>query len=159
MPRGMWGATAPPPSIDPLMVGGANVQFDLDYFQILANNGARRVPGRGIVREALIGAPYRQGGRWVQNTKTYSVAMSAKEAREKTKATGERWDYYEAGATCDQCVKVGGGVIAGWVLGGRKFQAEHDHVTNFDPAVYGVVEIEAPEVDEVSEETPALVEA
>lgn len=153
MPRGLRNS-APPAEIDPLATVADDLDYDLSYSQILARAGAFRQPGKGIMHKLPVGPPIRQGGKWVQQTKAYPVAMSAEEARVKTRETGDRWDYYEAGATCDRCVKAGGdGIVAGWVLGGRKFQAEHDHVTNYDPSVVSFVEVDPPVVDDA--ELPA----
>lgn len=163
MPRGVRNAAVAPrpvPMSDPLASVAADIENNLSYSQILANAGARRNPRRGIVHDMPVGAPYKQGGRWVQNTKTYQVAMSAEEARQQTRATGERWDWYSPGLDCPKCYEP----IIGWCLGGRKFAAEHDHVTDFDPTLYGVMEVDPPadEADEEAVENDAarvLVEA
>ena len=171
MSRQTRGAVAtPPPHLDPLVRDGGNLEHNLDYFQILADAGAFRQGGQ-IFHKLPVGQPFRQvplgqsprqGARWVQQTKTFPVAMSAEEARKKTRATGDRWDYYEAGAKCKQCAEVGSGLISGWVLGGRKFQAEHAHVTDLDTAVYSYDEVDPPEMsdeDGAAIEAPLLVEA
>lgn len=164
MPRPQrGGATLLPPTNDPLAAIADDIDSNLSYGRILAEHGARRDPRKGIVHDLPFGQPFRRGGRWIQQTKTYRVAMSAEEARQKTRATGERWDYFEPGAECDRCLKAGGdGIVSGWVLGGRKFQVEHDHVTTFDPTVYGEVEVAAPDIpdeDMAADEAPVLVEA
>ncbi len=149
---------APAADIDPLARVADDIDYDLSYSQILARNGAYRV-GSEILHKLPIGVPIRQGGKWVQQTKAYPVAMSAKEARIKTRDTGTRHDYYEAGARCKRCAEAGsGGLVSGWVLGGRKFQSEHDHVTNYDPAVITFEEVDAP-VDDDAEPAAVLVEA
>jgi hypothetical protein len=157
MPRGMRGAVAE----RPLATDALDLDDGLSYPDLLRQAGAYREPGRGIVHRMPIGSPYRRAdGTWGQQTKTYPVASSAEEAREKTRATGDRWDYYEAGTKCKRCAEAGAsGVISGWVLGGRKFAVEHDHVTTFDPAVYGEMEVDAPETDDIGAESPALMEA
>lgn len=156
MPR---GATATPPAaLDPLAAATVadEIDYDLSYSQILAKNGAFRQPGRGIVHKMVIGSPYQARGGWRQDTKVYPVAMSAEEARERTRQTGIRHDYYEPGATCEKCLKAGGdGIVSGWVLGGRKFQTEHQHVTNRNPEEYGYVEVDPPGV---SDEAAASME-
>ncbi len=158
MARGIK-ATPPPAEIDPLAATADDLDYDLSYSQMLARAGAYRQPGKGIMHKMPVGPAVQRGGKWVQQTKAYPVAMSAEEAREKTRATGDRWDYYEAGTTCDRCVKAGGdGVISGWVLGGRKFAAEHEHVTNYDPTVFTFEEV-APPDDAAGADAPLLVEA
>lgn len=164
MPR--TAQAAPPPGLDPIPSvpsAGDTLRNDLDYFSILAREGVYR-KGSEMFHDVPVGRPYRVGKTWRQQTKAYPVVMGAEEAREKTRATGDRHDYYEAGAKCKKCAEAGsGGLISGWVLGGRKFANEHDHVTLFDPAVYGEVEVAHPEVaddeDAVADEAPALVEA
>lgn len=163
MPRPTRGGVTLPPTNGSMAEIADDIDQNLSYGRILAEAGAYRKPGQGIVHDLPFGRPFRRGGRWVQQTKTYPVAMSAAEAREKTRATGERHDYYEPGAKCKFCAEVtGNGVISGWVLGGRKFQAEHAHVTSFDPAVYGEVEVDPPlddDEDLATDEAPVLVEA
>lgn len=158
MARTRSGAVLPPPmAADPL----ANDALDtgpLSYTDILREAGAYRDPRLGIVHRMPFGAPFRQGGRWVQQTKVYPVAMSAEEARAKTQATGDRWDWYSPGSVCKRCSEP----IVGWCLGGRKFAVEHDHVTDFNPAVYGTVEVDPPDLSDEgmdAEAAPVLMEA
>jgi hypothetical protein len=117
---------------------------DRSYAEALAAAGAYRDRKRGVVHEMPYGPAFKRNGRWVQQTKTFPVATSAAEAREKTKQTGERHDWYSDGSECPKCREL----IVGWCLGGRKFQAEHDHVTQYDPTVYGEREVEAPPSDD-----------
>lgn len=150
-------STPPPAGLDPLATVADDLDYDLSYSQILARAGAFRVPGKGIMHKMGTGPAVQRGDRWVQQTKTYPVAMSAEEARVKTRDTGERWDYYEVGARCKRCAEVGGdGVISGWVLGGRKFAQEHEHVTNFDPALISYEEVDPPD-DAAADDSPLLV--
>lgn len=167
MPRGVRNAAVAAPSVpmhDPLAGVAADIENNLSYAQILANAGAFRDYSRSerdgqIVHKMPIGAPYRSGGKWVQQTKTYPVAMSAEEAREKTRATGNRWDWYSPGSDCPKCTNL----IVGWCLGGRKFAQDHDHVTDFDPTLYGVMEVDPPsdmlDDEEAVEDERVLVEA
>lgn len=160
MPRGVR-ITAPRPSMpvsDPLRGIAADIESNLSYAQVLANAGAYRDPRRGIVHDMPFGTPFKRDGKWVQQTKTFPVAQTAEEARAKTRATGDRWDWYSPGLDCPKCSDP----IVGWCLGGRKFAHEHDHVIDFDPTVYGVMEVDPPadgEMDEVSAEDRVLVEA
>lgn len=153
-------ATLTPPTPDLLRTDELDLEGELSYPALLKAAGAYRDPKLGIVHKVPVGAPFRDGGRWIQNTKAYRVAMTAEDARNKTRATGDRYDYYEPGTTCDKGAKQGiTCVMTGWVLGGRKFSSEHAHVTDFDAAVYDTVEVEAPtEEDDVSDEAPVLVE-
>lgn len=145
---------------DALRPDALDLDLERSYSEILAEAGARRGPNRTIVHDMPIGAPYKRGTRWLQDTKTFPVAMSAEEARDKTRATGERWDYFEPGVICDACIKVDPGfVLSGWVLGGRKFQAEHAHVTNFDPSQFGTIEVDPPAATDDDDEALASMEA
>ncbi len=160
MPRGRpRGAVAMPPSVRNDVMANDSLDLGLSYTDILRQAGAYRDPHKGVVHRMPFGAPFRRGGRWVQQTKIYPVAMSAEEARDKTRATGERHDWYSPGSTCKKCIDP----IVGWCLGGRKFQAEHDHVTDFDPTLYGEMEVAPPEASDddaaVPDEAPVLVEA
>ena len=160
MPRARSGAAVLPPPMttsDPLGTDALDVGA-LSYTDILRQAGAYRDPYKGVVHRMPFGVPFQRGGRWVQQTKVFPVAMSAEEARAKTRATGERWDWYSPGSRCGRCNEP----IVGWCLGGRKFAVEHDHVTDFDPTLYDEVEVAAPDAaDEgaVADEAPLLVEA
>ncbi len=143
---------APPPTSNPLQADALDLAGSLSYPQILADAGAYRDPRLGIVHKMPVGAPFQRDGRWVQNQKVYRVAMSAEEARQMTRSTGDRWDWYSPGLDCPKCFEP----IVGWCLGGRKFAAEHDHVTDFDPSLYDTVEVAPPDVSDDDAAGPSM---
>ncbi len=157
MPRGQRGAVLAPPDLtDPLMADSLAPSGALTYSEMLREAGAYFDANRGgVVHRMPIGQPYRRGGRWLQSTKVYPVANSAEEARNKTRDTGERHDWYCPGKPCKRCAEAGADpVMSGWVLGGRKFQQEHGHVTDFDPTLYGEIEVAAPDMED--EDDPVM---
>ncbi len=92
---------------------------NMSYEAVLASQGVERGPS-GELRHRMSIGPGRY--RW------YPVALSLADARNLTRDTGTRHDFYATGLSCKDCQ----GVNSGWVLGGRKLQAEHEHVTRAD---------------------------
>ena len=120
------------------------------YMDILAANGVTYDPEWGVlVHRAPAGS---RDGKPVR--RKYPVALTAEEAREKTRAgvLRSRWDYFATGVKCGDCAAP----ISGWAWGGRKFNAEHDHVTDASPDLYEVVELDE---DGVTEDDPVAVGA
>lgn len=149
MPRGRPGVasnvlerpTSPQSSLGlssiPTLTPGAAAP--INYDQMLAEAGVFRDPtieSTGLAHHYPVPGLSRRGN---PQMKKYSVALSAVEARNQTKATGDRHDYYSPGLQCPRCQDP----LVGWVLGGRKFAVEHDHVTEFEPELY--IEMETAE--------------
>ena len=107
-----------------------------DYMSILEQQGVERDPATGNLVHWMPYGTRQRGGRDVPVLKRFPVALSLAEAREQTRATGDRWDYYVVGLKCRDCTEP----LVGWALGGRKLQAEHDHVTEATPELYREVE-------------------
>ena len=120
------------------------------YMDILAANGVTYDPEWGVLVHwapagTVNGRP-REG--------KYPVALTAEQARENTRAgtLGRRWDYFATGIRCGDCAAP----ISGWAWGGRKFNAEHDHVADAAPDLYRVVDLDE---DGVTEDDPVAVGA
>jgi hypothetical protein len=155
MPRGRPGATLEPPrpthpvngfGLDAIPTATPDQGTPLDYGALLAANGVFRDPtvtSTGFAHWMTVAseANVTRRGRAVQQQKRYPVAMTAEEARALTKATGERHDWYCAGIQCPRCTSP----LVGWVLGGRKFQQEHDHVTEQPATLYREIEVDVPD--------------
>lgn len=104
----------------------------LNYDALLAANGVFR-EGDGLYHyQPVMGEGVNRNGRATRRMKKYPVALTAVDARNLTKGTGERHDWYCPGLQCKLCAEP----LVGWVLGGRKFQVEHDHVITPDPTLY-----------------------
>jgi hypothetical protein len=105
---------------------------NLSYMAVLEQQGVERDPATGTLVHWLPYGTRERGGRAVPVMKRFPVALTAEEARVQTRATGDRWDFYAVGLKCRDCANP----LTGWVLGGRKLQAEHDHVTEATPELY-----------------------
>lgn len=152
MPRGRPGAVSDRPrpvlssnasglglSAIPTIAPGADAP--VSYDTLLAEAGVFRDPSietTGLAHNHPVTTRSRRGK---PQTQRFPVALTATEARDLTKKTGQRHDWYCAGLQCKLCAEP----LVGWVLGGRKFAAEHDHVTEFVPGLYA-------EMDEVEDE-------
>lgn len=138
------GAPAPAPR---LMEPG--LASNLSYMAALEAAGVERDERGNLVHWLAAGERQRSDGSAVPVLKRFPVALSLEEAREKTRATGDRHDYYALGLDCRECR----GPLRGWVLGGRKIQNEHDHVTFATPELYREVEPD----DAQAADTPVAV--
>lgn len=104
---------------------------NLSYMGVLEAQGVRRDEMGELYHLMPYGEAVRDG-KTVVRYKRYPVALSLDEARERTRATGTRHDFYSTGLRCKQCTDP----LRGWILGGRKAVAEHDHVTDATPELY-----------------------
>lgn len=158
MARGARGSVLPRPTNDLMARDDLDLDDGLSYKDLLRQAGAYRDPTKGVVHTMPFGVPYKVGNAWKQQTKVFQVAMSAEEARAKTReGKAGRWDWYCAGVECKLCREP----IVGWCLGGRKFAVEHEHVTGFDPTRFGETDAEPPaDADEYADASaPVMVEA
>lgn len=143
MPRGQRiDIGAPPDSPAVRQTAGGLVAprlaTHMDYMSALEAVGVERDPATGNLIHWMSAGTAMQNGRAVGRVKKFNVALSLDEARERTRATGDRWDYYVDGLKCRECT----GPLRGWALGGRKLQSEHDHVVEATPELYRVVELD-----------------
>lgn len=118
------------------------------YMDLLGQQGVFFDSEWGVLAHWAPDGPRREG--------KFPVAVSAEEARENTRAgkLRRRWDYYVAGLKCRECANP----LTGWALGGRKLQAEHDHVTEATPELYRVVALDD-DADEAAVDDPVAVGA
>ncbi len=124
----------------------------LNYDAMLADAGVFR-EGDGLYHyQTVVGGGTSPNGRPTRRKQKYPVALTAESARILTKTTGTRHDWFCPGLQCKLCADP----MVGWVLGGRKFAGEHDHVITPDPTLYHYEEVED-EAEDV--EQPVAVEA
>lgn len=153
MPRGRPGASAVAerPAAAPASTLGLSAiptvipgHQPLNYDQMMSDAGVFR-EGDGLYHYLyVVGEATSANGKALRRKQKFPVALSAEEARIKTKTTGERHDWLCPGIQCPRCQEM----LTGWVLGGRKFQAEHDHVTVPDPTRFIYEEVEDDATDE-----------